>query len=130
MHSKAWLRFLPALVWGIILAILILAPSDSFPDSKLLSYDKLAHVGVFALLSGLVSFGAHTTTFLGKNKTSKTFWTLTISIVYSAGLEGLQQFSPGRMTDLYDLIANVVGAIIGVRVFSIFIKNKFVIEKL
>lgn len=130
MNTRVWLRFMPAIVWAIILAVLLLIPSDSIPDSKLLSYDKLAHIGVFALLSGLIAFGAHSTKRLGRNKISRDLWTLTISIVYGSTLEILQQFSPGRMTDLYDLIANVAGTILGVVVFSIFIKNKFVIEKL
>lgn len=108
----------------------MLLPSDSLPESKLLSYDKLAHAGVFALLSGLIAFGVHTTNFSGKSKITRNLWILTMSIVYSALLEVFQQFSPGRQTDLYDLIANVAGTIIGVVVFSIFIKNKFVIEKL
>jgi len=108
----------------------MLLPQESFPESKLLSYDKLAHIGVFALFSGLLLFGGLKTKFLGKTKTSMLIRSLTISIVYSAGLEFLQNFSPGRSTDLYDLIANVVGAIFGVLVFYIFNKNKFAIYKL
>lgn len=120
----------PAIIWGIILAILMLLPQESFPDSELLSYDKLVHLGVFALLSGLLLFGGIKTKLLGKTKTSLLIRSLTISIVYSAGLEFLQNFSPGRSTDLYDLIANVAGAIFGVLVFYIFNKNKFAIYKL
>ncbi len=121
---------MPAIIWALILAFLMLLPQESFPESKLLSYDKLAHIGVFALFSGLLLFGALKTNFLGKTKTSLIAWSLTISIVYSAGLEFLQNFSPGRSTDLYDLIANVAGAIFGVLVFYIFNKNKFAIYKL
>ena len=120
----------PAVAWGVLLAVLMLLPQESFPESKLLSYVKLAHLGVFALLSGLLLFGGFKTKVLGKTKTSLLVQSLTISIVYSAGLEFLQQFSPGRSTDIYDLIANVAGAIFGVLVFYIFNKNKFAIYKL
>ncbi|MBO3700814.1 VanZ family protein [Fabibacter sp. E12] len=121
---------MPAIIWALVLAVLMLLPQESFPESKLLSYDKLAHLGVFAILSGLLLFGALKTKVLGKTKTSLLVRSLTISIVYSAGLEFLQQFSPGRSTDIYDLVANVAGAIFGVLVFYIFNKNKFAIYKL
>ncbi|WP_208506629.1 VanZ family protein [Roseivirga sp. E12] len=125
-----WLYMMPAIIWALVLAVLMLLPQESFPESKLLSYDKLAHLGVFAILSGLLLFGALKTKVLGKTKTSLLVRSLTISIVYSAGLEFLQQFSPGRSTDIYDLVANVAGAIFGVLVFYIFNKNKFAIYKL
>ncbi len=108
----------------------MLLPGESFPDNNLFSYDKLAHIGVFGTLSGLLLFGANKTALFGKTKISLMTWSLTISIVYSGGLELLQKYSPGRSTDLYDLLANVTGAIFGVLVFYIFNKNKFAIYKL
>ena len=108
----------------------MLIPSDAIPvSSALLSYDKIVHTCVFALLSGLIAFGVQTTKILGKSKKSKYLWVLVISIAYSAVLELLQQFSPGRMADLYDLVANVVGTVIGIIIFHIFFRNRFVIDK-
>lgn len=121
--QKNWLYLLPASFWAISVAILMLLPQESFPESKLLSYDKLAHIGVFAILSGLFTFGALKNRLFSKSKISLITSSLTICIVYSAGLEFLQQYAPGRSTDLYDLIANVVGAIFGVLVFYIFNKK-------
>ncbi len=108
----------------------MLLPSSSLPKSELFSFDKLIHFGVFALLSGLVSFGAATTGAFGKSTTIQVVISLTISIVYSTVLELLQQFIPGRAADLYDILANVAGAVFGVTVFYTFIKNKLAIEKL
>lgn len=122
------LGYLPAFGWAIILAILMLLPQDNFPDSKLLSYDKLAHVGVFASLSFLILLG-----FLIKERKhtrKQLVITLTISIVYGSFLEYLQTYVPGRMTDLYDFIANCTGGVVGVIIFSIFTRQKFVINKL
>ncbi|MBO6759379.1 MAG: hypothetical protein JJ909_00185 [Roseivirga sp.] len=42
----------------------------------------------------------------------------------------MQQSVPGRMADIYDLLANFTGALFGVIVFMIFIKNKLAIPKL
>lgn len=125
-----WLRFLPAFLWAIVLAILMLLPASSLSESRLLSYDKLAHLGVFTLFGILVMFGAMTTSILGKSKISQVTYSLTIGIVYGGLLELLQQFASDRSADLYDFFANVVGTILGVVVFYIFIKNKLAIEKL
>lgn len=100
----------------------MLLPGKSFPDSKLFSYDKLAHLGVFAILSALLMFGASRSKLFGKSRISLIVYPIMISITYSAGLEFLQRFSPGRASDLYDLIANIAGAICGVLVFYIFNK--------
>lgn len=109
------------------LAFLMLLPQDSFPESELLSYDKLAHIGVYAILSLLLSLSIYQ-----KERKTRTIQTisLTICIVYSSILEILQNFVPGRMFDWYDFLANYTGGLVGVIIFSIFIRQKFVIDKL
>ncbi|MGW8121295.1 VanZ family protein [Roseivirga echinicomitans] len=110
-----------SVTWTIVLAVLMLLPQDSFPESKLLSYDKVGHVGVFAVLSFLILWGKRK-----KNKglleNKHLYYSLTICIVYGLVLESLQSVVPGRMTDVYDLLANTIGAIAGVVVFSTFMK--------
>ncbi|MCO6357886.1 VanZ family protein [Roseivirga pacifica] len=119
---------LSALLWAITLAILLLLPQKSFPESELLSYDKLAHIGVFAILEIILLLAF----FKGKgqNTIKLKILMLTINIVYGSVLELLQHFSPGRLTDCYDFFANSVGALVGVIFFSIFIENKVANHKL
>jgi len=106
----------------------MLLPQESFPESKLLSYDKLAHIFVFAVLSFLLGFALY------REQNGRTIKTklipLTICLVYSSLLEYLQSFVPGRMFDWYDFLANFTGGLVGVIIFSIFIGKKFVIDKL
>lgn len=109
-------------VWAIALAALMLSPSDSFPESKLLSYDKLGHIGVYMIFTYLLSLAFQKQTHSEKLKIISLKLALTISIVYGAILELFQQMVPGRMTDLYDLIANAIGAVIGTIVFVTFTK--------
>lgn len=117
-----------SIIWAIIIAILMLLPQDRFPESKLLSYDKLAHIAVFASLSFGLCYGFQ------KNKLKKAITQqtipLTICLVYSSLLEYLQRFVPGRMFDGYDFLANFTGGLVGLIIFSIFIRQKFVIDKL
>ena len=100
----------------------MLLPSDNIPDSKLLSNDKLAHLGVFMIHCVLLNLAMDKTIAGPKRKIKGLYIALTISIVYGAGLEFLQQFIPGRMTDIYDLLANTLGAVIGTIVFITFNK--------
>lgn len=120
----------PARIWAVVLGFLMLLPQDAFPKSKLLSYDKLAHIGVFLIFSVLVLIGYHLKGKLNEHKTKHRNQALTICLVYGIVLESLQQFVPGRMSDVYDLLANFTGALLGVIVFNIFIKNKLAIPKL
>ena len=119
---------IPAIIWAFVLAWLMLIPSYSLPKSKLLSYDKLAHISLFSIQSFLVGWG-----MLTKNKQitlTHVLFILPATFVYSSALELLQQFVPGRMTDLYDFIANSVGGLLGVAVFYIFTQKKFAKLKL
>lgn len=113
---------IPWIIWALILALLMLLPSDSFPDSKVLSYDKLGHLGVFLIFTFLLTWSFDKQQHSDKLKIKKIQRALTISIVYGSVLEFSQQFVPGRMTDLYDFAANTIGAVVGTIVFITFRK--------
>jgi len=101
----------------------MLLPSDSIPDAKLFSYDKLGHLGVFAILYLLLAWGfsRQNQNEVANNKSK--YLALTISIVYSTALEFLQKVIPGRSFDLYDIIANSSGIFAGLIIFSILNKK-------
>ncbi|GAB5526328.1 MAG: hypothetical protein Roseis2KO_42000 [Roseivirga sp.] len=121
-HKFPYKYHIPWVVWAISLAVLMLLPSDSFPEAKILSYDKLGHLGVFLIFTFLIAWSFDRQQHSDKLKTNSIFWSLTISIVYGSILEFAQQFIPGRMTDLYDFAANTIGAIVGTIVFITFRK--------
>ena len=119
--NRAYRLFLAAsLVWAATLAFLMLLPSDALPQSALLSYDKLAHIGVFAALCLLLRFTAHARNAAAENRIKQHLIALTICIVYSTLLEFLQYFVPGRWVDAYDLMANTLGGVIGLILFVTF----------
>ncbi len=129
---KAFLKpsIIPAIIWAFILAFLMLLPSKAFPESKLFSYDKLAHIGVFMILAFLVGWGVLS---IDNKKilSAKIYLSVfLITFLYSSTLEFLQYFVPGRMTDLYDFLANSLGGVLGLTVFYIFTQKKFAKLKL
>ena len=101
----------------------MLIPSDNIPDSKLFSYDKIGHLGVFAILSFLLAYGFYKQSTHSRVRNKTIAHSLTISIVYSTSLEFLQKFIPGRAFDLYDIVANTTGVLAGLLIFSVFRRN-------
>lgn len=95
----------------------MLLPSNQIPESELLSHDKIVHLVVFMVYSFIISkaFAPVQTRKIRSIKVVRN--ALTISIVGGIALELLQQFIPGRATDVYDLLANTLGAVLGTVVF-------------
>ncbi len=110
------------IIWSIALALGMLLPSEQIPESQLWSNDKLVHLGVFMIYSFSWSVAFMGLRPVQSTKIKLLVRALTICIVYGAVLEFLQQFIPGRMTDIYDLLANTLGAVMGTIVVITFTK--------
>jgi len=93
---------------------LLLAPAATFHDVHVwLSYqDKIAHVGIFGALSGLVRWSVPASRGVGRNRVVLILALLT----YGAGIEFLQPFMPGsgRSFEWMDLLMDALGVVIGV----------------
>ena len=97
-----------SLVWLILIWTLSSLPSHDLPGLKIISIDKVAHLGIYLILGILVN-GVLTSIKAGKP---------TISLVYAILLlnaaldEAHQHFIPGRSVSVYDLIANSLGLLV------------------
>lgn len=105
---------LPALVWTLTVTILTLLPGKDLPEVDIVNFDKLAHFGVFFLLSILYlrwkAFGP-------KIKASKLAIVIVI-IAYGGIIELLQgAFYTDRFADIWDFSANSIGALSGGFIF-------------
>jgi len=101
----------------------MLLPSENIPEAKLFSYDKLGHVGVFAILYLLLVWGLSRQNQNQRLSEKSNFIALSISIIYSTSLEVLQIVVPGRVFDLNDIIANSSGILAGLIIF-LFLNKK------
>ncbi len=102
----------PALLWAAIILFLCLLPGSELPEwdwFALLDLDKAVHAGMFFVLALLLGRALHAR--------SMRRWVLavvSIAIVYGAATEFMQGLEAlGRRTDLSDMIANTVGALLG-----------------
>lgn len=101
--------FGPPVAWAILIFIASSIPQDAFPASRLFSQDKLIHAAVFGVLALLVFRGLR----MRKPAApvfSAVWLTMVISTLYGALDEIHQLYVPGRSCDVFDLLADALGA--------------------
>ena len=111
------------IAWAAVTAILILLPGSQMPDTGgLVGFDKVAHFGVFALLSLLAIIGSYKHKRIANKRFNATFAAVVSCIVYSILLEGAQLLIPDRQFDALDMVANISGIAGGAIIFLIIYK--------
>jgi len=113
------------IIWLVIIILLGLTPGESMPLTNLweiLSFDKAAHFAVFAVFSFLliVGFSKQYTYMFYRYHAVK----LAVLISFGVGLfiEISQAFIPGRGLEIWDMLANSVGAFSGMGIFYLVYK--------
>jgi len=105
------------LLWFLVILVLCATPGKDIPHIsflEMLAFDKWVHAGIFLILVLLMirGFRLQRTGWLFSNAT---IFTLVFSIAYGGILEILQgAVFEDRSADVYDFVANSVGAIAGV----------------
>ena len=110
---KSWIRFLPAIAWAILILILSSGPGIPLPSHwwDLFSPDKFGHAFVYGVLV-LLTLRAFQS---GGQWSTPTVWVTVLgSDLYGIAMEVMQwTFFPGRYFEVLDIIANIIGAILG-----------------
>ncbi len=110
---KSLKNFIPAIAWGILILVLSSGPGIPLPSKwwDLFSPDKLGHAFVYGVLV-ILTLRA----FQNQGQwSSRILWGTVIgSAVYGILMEVMQwAFFPGRYFEVLDIIANIIGAIVG-----------------
>ena len=101
-----------AVSWFIIMCVLFFLPGSALPAEHgwmvLIRIDKLVHMFLFAILFLEWRFA-----FNSRLK-FYTFWLLFAVVTYGLAVELIQKYwIPSRTFDLYDLLADTIGALAG-----------------
>jgi len=117
----------PALAWSLIILLLTGLPGDFFPEISTfwdwLSPDKVVHLFIFGMLSFLILFG-YRQQYSGSNKNKLVWIAIIVTIFYGALTEILQYYVfIGRSGNLYDALADAVGAVTGWWLFVLVFKK-------
>jgi len=121
--SRKWIwAIIPVLIWAGIIAWLSTGSSVQLPDPwKTIHWkDKIGHAVAYFVLAVLLCRVLH---YLGKLGSRSACVVVVLSSFYGAGMEAIQYFFyPGRHFELLDMVANVIGASLGVYVAYYFLK--------
>lgn len=102
----------PALLWAAIILFLCLLPGSELPEwdwFALLDLDKAVHAGIFFVLALLLARAFH-----ARGMVHWVFAAVSVAVAYGVATEFMQGLETlGRRTDLNDMIANTVGAVLG-----------------
>lgn len=121
-------------MWALLILALTALPGEDFPDLSfwsLLTFDKAAHMFVFAVLVLQFIIGFIKQYRFRQLRYSAVRMAFVIGISYGALTELLQEFIfTGREADYMDFVANLIGAVLGVIAFRlIYGKNNYVENK-
>lgn len=108
--------------WAVFILFLVLIPGRYLPEVNTTSFlkpDKIAHIFIFCVLVFLMIVGFVKQSTYPVLRNNAVSYALKISVVYALTLEITQLWSAGRMVDLYDGIANIVGCLLGYGLFYV-----------
>jgi len=99
---------LPALFWALIILFLSAHPQMGIAKPWwVIQPDKFAHAGAYALLAFLLQYGF-----------KRAYLPVILGTTYGIIIEFMQQaFFIGRQLDVFDMLANLIGCLIGVWIF-------------
>ncbi len=106
----------PAILGLVTATILFCLPGEEFPEAGWLEdiqLDKIVHVGLFFTLVILwcLPSGARTS----RERTNRVYIYITLAfLVYGIAIEFIQRnFVPHRSFDVFDIVADAVGCVVG-----------------
>ena len=116
MHSARRFWALVA-AWAAFIFVLSSIPGQSMPHVAVLRFDKLDHAVVYAILGGLCFLAIRRTWPLSRVRLVGI--AALMSVLYGLSDEFHQLFVQGRSADLYDVLADGVGGLIGATIGSV-----------
>lgn len=119
-----FLKFnLYTIVWAIIILLLVLMPGAQMAKADVMfSFDKMAHAFVFCILVFLMIIGFAKQNTFASLRSEPAKYALLISLAYALVLEAGQLLVSGRMVEVYDALANIIGCFIGYGFFYVVYK--------
>lgn len=113
----------PFVFWLVLIFALSAYPKALIPQGKYISWDKLAHMAEYSVL-GWLTARALLYSRIGWLSRYYVWITIAFGVLYGASDEWHQLYVKGRYSSVYDVMADVVGVIIGRFVFAYWLRKK------
>jgi len=125
-----WFKYhFPFFLWLAIIFIQSSFPAPQLPEIEIIGFDKLGHVGIYGLLAALCYVSIiHQDRFKILLEYPLIFAFL-ISALYGVSDEFHQYFVPNRDSELYDWLADVLGALLMVLLIRFYLRQKYSLFK-
>lgn len=111
---KSYLLFA---IWLLIICYLSFVPLTNWPKSNLfdkLYFDKVVHIGMYAILSLLLLRGIHKQQINQAPRLGSMIIAIAFCIIVGCGIEALQPvLTRFRKFELLDMVANTIGSVSG-----------------
>lgn len=108
----------------IFLATCILAPNQVPEMPKIIAWDKIAHFGMFFVLSAICYYDYYRLHDGTVRKSRWIFWCFFIPVLYGAGIELMQKYVfTSRSAEWADFAADVLGSVVAT-VVAIYYLNR------
>ena len=118
----------PGILCGIVILILTGIPGSAFPRIKpIVGLDKVVHILMYATFAFLCIWG-YRDQYRSRDKAYRTkaiLLTALIGIAYGGITELIQEHITFQRTgDWFDFLADAIGTLLGLAVFSLFFRKK------
>lgn len=112
---KSFVRYnWPSISWAAFILVICLMPSKDLPKVEIINIDKVVHMGVYAVLSLLTYYGWTRQSAINSLQQHTFIKILLLLSAYGFAVEILQETcTADRHFDLYDALANAIGAVLG-----------------
>lgn len=112
-----------ALLWAALILVLLFIPLTGIEGKGFSALDKLIHATIFGMLCYMTIIGQIKQHRFSQKKYKIAKYCLVFTILYGIGTE-VAQFGLGyRSFDLFDILANTVGAFAGFAYFQFWISK-------
>lgn len=110
--KRSLLLWSPAAVVAGIIFFASSLPGQSFPAVAIWSFDKVVHAAVYAVLGLLVALPLDRLKLI-QRRTAIVIVAAMVVTAYGISDELHQRFTPGRSPDVFDVIADAIGGVLG-----------------
>ena len=104
------IRWVPVVIWIAVILGLSSIPGNSHTEPLFPGFDKLAHMGVYGVLGLLF---ARARALPGQSPWRIALWSAMFGLVMGSSDEWYQRSVAGRISDVFDVGADVLGAALG-----------------
>lgn len=127
MNSIPFKKFIPAILWFLLVLFLICLPGQEFPEidgwsawMEKIHFDKWIHAGMFGTMMILFAFPFRSADLHEEKKKSIYLLIAVLTSIWGLATECIQLYIPFRSFDLLDWAADSFGTIIALYMMRLF----------